>query len=523
MVVDPASGGGSAATHVAKDVGSPGLPALAGKSARRKWPRRLLIAVNVVVLALLLVGITGYGYVKWRFGQVKHTDVVGLSPAGPGSAPLTILMVGSDTRDLGKGGSAAFGNPQDVSGQRSDTIMLVRIVPATASIALLSVPRDLLVPVPGLGTTRINAAFGGGPDLLVQTVRQGLGIAINHFAVVNFDTFTQIADAIGGVYQYFPTPARDLFSGLTVTHAGCVLLKGPQALAFVRSREYQYFLDGSWQYQLVPESDLARIQRQQDFIKLALKKAADVAPYNPLTLNRVLSGVASSLTVDTSFSSSLMLNLALDLRHSNVSGVPTWTYPTVNSTEVPGALDPVPSEDEQVLHAFLTYGAPKASTTTTTGPALARSAISISVLNGSGTADQATQAANALRAAGFEVRSTGDASAFNYTQSVIEYGPDGSAAARIVQKTVPGGATLQEVTSLTGNDLVLVTGRSYGGTTTMQAAAPVPATGLVLAVATRLTGTVAPAPVSTDSSSYYDGRYIPPGLEPGQVPETCPS
>ena len=110
-------------------------------------------------------------------------------------------------------------------------------------------------------------------DLLVQTVQQDLGIKINHFAVVDFSTFVQIADSIGGVYQYFPAPARDIFSNLVVAHAGCVLLKGSQALAFVRSREYQYYLNGTWQYQLVPESDLARIQRQQAFIKLALKKA----------------------------------------------------------------------------------------------------------------------------------------------------------------------------------------------------------------------------------------------------------
>ena len=91
------------------------------------------------------------------------------------------------------------------------------------------------MPIAGMGTTRINAAFNSGPDLLVKTVEQDLGIDVNHFVVVNFDTFTQIADSIGGVYQYFPAPARDLYSGLTVLHPGCVLLKGGAALSFVRS------------------------------------------------------------------------------------------------------------------------------------------------------------------------------------------------------------------------------------------------------------------------------------------------
>ncbi len=193
-----------------------------------------------------------------------------------------------------------------------------------------------------MGTTRINAAFDSGPDLLVSTVERDLGIEVNHFMVVNFYSFTEISDAIGGVYQYFPTPARDLYSDLSVPRAGCVLLKGSQALAFVRSREYQYYLDGSWQYQLVPESDLARIQRQQDFIKLAIKKAEQVAPTNPVALNSVIAGIAGSLTVDDNLSGSQMLSLASVLRHANAAGIPEWTYPTVNSVEVAGPSTPCP-------------------------------------------------------------------------------------------------------------------------------------------------------------------------------------
>lgn len=264
----------------------------------------MLIVANVVVLAMLALGASAYGYVQWRLGQVNRIVVNGLTAVPKPGAPITVLAVGSDTRNLGKGASAIFGSTDSVTGQRSDTIMLVRIVPATSSVAIMSIPRDLLVPIAGMGTTRINSAFNSGPDLLVSTIQQDFGINVNHFMVVNFYSFTQIADSIGGVYQYFPTPARDLYSDLSVPKAGCVLLKGSQALAFVRSREYQYYLDGTWQYQLVPESDLARIQRQQDFIKLAIKKAEQVAPTNPVALNGVIAGVAGSLTVDDHFSSS---------------------------------------------------------------------------------------------------------------------------------------------------------------------------------------------------------------------------
>ena len=329
----------------------------------------MLIGANIVVLAMLALGVSAYGYVQWRLGQVNRVAVNGLAPAPKPGGPLTVLAVGSDTRSLGKGASSIFGSTENVSGQRSDTIMLLRIVPATSSVAIMSIPRDLLVPIAGMGTTRINAAFDSGPDLLVSTVEHDLGIDVNHFMVVNFYSFTEIADAIGGVYQYFPTPARDLYSDLSVPQAGCVLLKGSQALAFVRSREYQYYLNGTWQYQLVPESDLARIQRQQDFIKLAIKKAEQVAPTNPVALNSVIAGIAGSLTVDDNLSSSQILSLASVLRHANAAGIPEWTYPTVNSVEVPGALDPVPAADEQMVQQFLNYGLPPAKTAS--GPASA--------------------------------------------------------------------------------------------------------------------------------------------------------
>lgn len=533
MADKPASGGGRRAAPGPRG----GLGLLAAK-AKKRWPRRLLIGVNVVVVALLALGASGYGYVHWRFGQVKRIDVSGLTGAGPGaSPPLTIMVVGSDTRDLGKGGSSSFGNSEDVTGQRSDTIMLVRVVPATSSVALLSIPRDLLVQLPGQGTTRINAAFGGGANLLVQTVQQDLGVQVNHFAVVNFDTFTQISNSIGGVYQYFPAPARDLFSNLVVPQAGCVLLKGSQALAFVRSREYQYYLDGSWQYQLVPESDLARIQRQQDFIKLALKKAENVGPTNPVALNSVISGITSSLTVDSGFSSSLMINLALAMRHANVAGIPSWTYPTVNSTEVSGALDPVPSADQQVVSQFLNYGMPPQKTPpATAASAVAPSSITVSVLNGSGVADQAEAAADSLRKDGFIVSSTGDAANFNYSQSVVEYGSNGLAAAQALQAQVGGGATLQQVTTVTGDTLVLITGQGYAAanghssyTTTVALKTAGPAildsSAILASVVTSApsSSSSTSVPVEPDSSSYYHGQYIPPGLQPGQVPPTCPS
>jgi LCP family protein required for cell wall assembly len=449
----PVRGGRTEAT---RELPSKRLPTL----ERRLWPRRTLIIANLVVLALIALGASAYGYVHWRLGQVHRVSVAGLKPAGQGAQsppsaagpPLTILAVGSDTRALGKGSSAIFGAAGAVTGQRSDSIMLLRVVPATSSIALLSIPRDLLVPVAGTGVTRINATFDSGPNLLISTIESDLGIDINHFIVVNFYTFTQIANALGGVYQYFPAPARDLFSDLSVPHAGCVLLKGSQALAFVRSREYQYYADGSWQYQLVPESDLARIQRQQDFVKLAIKKAEQVGPTNPLALNGVIGGVTSSLTVDSTFTDSLMLTLAKVLRHANAAGIPDWTYPTVNSVSVAGALDPVPSEDQAMVDQFLHYGLP------------------------------ATQAP-----ASGSPSTTASSSATGGSSAAVAHGAEGVAVSLALK---------------------LISATS--------------ATGLEASGTSPLTTTPADQ-VQVDSSSYYEGAYVPPGLQPGQVPPRCPA
>ena len=439
---------------------------------RRRWPRRTLIIANLVVLALIALGASAYGYVQWRLGQVHRIAVAGLKPAGqdaqspPSSAgpPLTILAVGSDTRALGKGSSAIFGAAGSVTGQRSDSIMLLRVVPATSSIALLSIPRDLLVPVAGMGVTRINATFGSGANLLISTIENDLGIDINHFVVLNFYTFTQIADALGGVYQYFPTPARDLFSDLSVPHAGCVLLKGSQALAFVRSREYQYYANGSWQYQLVPESDLARIQRQQDFVKLAVKKAEQVAPTNPLALNGVVAGITGSLTVDSTFTDSLMLSLAKVFRHANAAGIPDWTYPTVNSVEVAGALDPVPSEDQAMVQQFLHYGLPATQSPASTSPAT--------------TASSSAAATSATA----------------------------SSAASGSSPAVPGGTAPAAVSlALKLISVSSPTGLEASGTSGTSSLTTTPAD-----------------QVQLDSSSYYEGAYVPPGLQPGQVPPKCP-
>ncbi len=504
---------------------------------RRRWPRRTLIALNVLTALALIGAGSAYGYVQWRLGQIKRIPVAGLHAQGHSSQSVangsstpafTMLVIGSDTRNIN--GGTQFGGTSQVQGQRSDSIILLRVAPKTRSLALLSIPRDTLVPVPGYGTTRINTAFNSGsPSLLVTVLDQDFDIQINHVAVFNFDTFEAIANAVGGVEQYFPAPAQDAFSNLRIPAAGCYNLSGAQALAFVRSREYQYYLNGEWNYQLYPESDLARIQRQQAFVKALARKAEKVAPTNPIALNGVIAGITKNLTVDTGFSNSQLFSLAETFRSANLSTIQSYTYPTVNSTSVPGALDPDTTQGSSVIQQWLNVGQPapkpaaanpqSAPVQITVNPASVR----VEVLNGSGIGGQAAQVGQDLSGLGYNTTVSGDAPDFGQATTEIEYAPDSLAAAKQLQSQLAGTSTLLPDSGLTPTpyNLEVVTGTNFNGVNGTSGS-----TSASTAAATTTTTVASPAydgtqTVNPESSSVYDGVYIPPGLSPGQTPQTC--
>src|SRR3546814_482875 len=157
---------------------------------------------------------------------------------------------------------------------RSDTMMILRVDPASTRAALLSLPRDLWVPIPGHGNGRINEAIElGGPELLVDTIKGYLGIPINHYAQVDLHGFGRLVEAIDGVEIYFQNPVRDQRSGLDVPEPGCITLDARNALGFVRSRAYQEYVDGRWRTD--PTGDLGRIRRQQQFIIAALERSVE--------------------------------------------------------------------------------------------------------------------------------------------------------------------------------------------------------------------------------------------------------
>jgi LCP family protein required for cell wall assembly len=276
------------------------------RSFRRSFTHRFVIAC-VVVLALVIAGvIAGNEAVDHELAQLPRTKVTALADDHQAQGG-NFLIVGSDSRQFvdSAAQAQAFGSPTQETGQRSDTLMVLHIDPTTKKALLVSFPRDLMVNIPGIGYSKINAAFNDGPDKVIETLKDNFNVDIQHYVEVSFDTFPKVVDAIGTVPVYFPTPARDLYTGLSVTQAGCVDLDGQSALAYVRSRHYEV-PDASdpTQFHEQTGSDIQRIARQQNFLRRLATIAAHKSSSDFLKALDLADAVVPNLKVDTNLSRS---------------------------------------------------------------------------------------------------------------------------------------------------------------------------------------------------------------------------
>jgi polyisoprenyl-teichoic acid--peptidoglycan teichoic acid transferase len=199
----------------------------------------------------------------------------------PAADAQTILVIGSDHRWTGQNGA------------RSDTVMLVRVDPHRKRIALLSIPRDLYVAIPGHGHDRINEAFHkGGERLLTRVVRETFGVKIDHFVEIDFRGFRRLIHDLGGLWlpvdqRYYNRNVGTLatnYASIDI-QPGYQKLSGDQALAFARYRH--------------DDSDLYRAARQQIVIREALRQSlAD--RLDLLRLRRLARDFAAATTSDIS-------------------------------------------------------------------------------------------------------------------------------------------------------------------------------------------------------------------------------
>ncbi len=426
----------------------------------------------------LLVGV-GYAYVQHKLDQIRRLDIAALGADAPGSV-MNVLLVGSDTRANLTGPEAVQFGQDLVEGQRSDTIMVLHIDPREQRAAIVSVPRDLYVPIAGTGySDRVNAAFTtGGADQLVATLQQTLGITIHHYMQVDFGGFKDIVDTVGGVTMYVPYPVRDGGSGLDLGRGGCVALDGDMALSWVRSRNMEFLINGTWQAD--GRGDLGRIERQQDFIRRMMKEALSAGVGSPLQLNRLISVGVRDVTFDSALSTKDLGALGRRFSSLDPDKIVLRTLPT-DPADIGGmsvlklqALQAQPMIDllngraplDSVAGPVGGTGPPTTapSVPSSTAPAsrVRASDVRVRVLNGVGTAGAAAKAATSLTGAGYAVADKGDAPALA-PRTTITYAAGQVAKAELLQSALLTPAVVREDPTLRSVDVNLLLGADYSG------------------------------------------------------------
>ncbi len=228
---------------------------------KRYWWRFTLGSFLIVAVVAAATATSILLYIGSIADALSHNDVYKRQlehklAAVNGGGPENILILGSDKR----------ANLEEEPG-RSDTTILLRLDPDTNAIAVMSIPRDLKVEIPGFGTEKFNAAYtDGGPKLTLQVVKELTGLPINHVVNVDFLGFVRAVDAIGCVYvdvdrRYYHSnvgvPASEQYSEINVK-PGYQLLCGKKALQYVRYRH--------------TDTDIVRSARQQDFLSAARQR-----------------------------------------------------------------------------------------------------------------------------------------------------------------------------------------------------------------------------------------------------------
>ena len=154
---------------------------------------------------------------------------------------------------------------------------------------------------------RINTAYvRDDPGRLIETIFRNFGLWPDHFIQIDFCAFKTIVDGLGGVAVPFSFPARDVNTGLNVPEAGCFTFDGDHALAYVRSRKYQY-MDESGKWKTDPVGDLGRVSRQQDFLRRVLSAALDRGVTDPAVARSLIEAAQDNVTVDRNLTVTRML------------------------------------------------------------------------------------------------------------------------------------------------------------------------------------------------------------------------
>ena len=301
--------------------------------------RKILI---VLMSAALIVGVAGTSYAYVLNSKFKNIAKVGVNlkekdrPDPDKGKALNIMLLGSDK---GKNLGTAQDNTtlaQDAKAAkwpngkyRSDTVMVVHISADRKHVYLVSVPRDSLLTIYDgdgnpTGKEKVNAAFSYyGPTGAVATIEHLSDLRMKHLAIIDWEGFKDMTDAVGGVPVFIPNSFTDPKQNKT-WEQGQQVLQGEEALQYVRTR-----------YGLI-NGDFDRIARQQNFLRALMKKILSGGTMkNPVRLFDTLESITRNLTVDSSWQPGDMRALALSLRGTTADNVTFMTLPVAGTSTDP--------------------------------------------------------------------------------------------------------------------------------------------------------------------------------------------
>jgi LCP family protein required for cell wall assembly len=450
------------------------------QSHRHPWLRRGSMVTAGVLAFVLVVSVLGYLKLNGNITRLDLSRALGQRPSDSASAdkvtglkPLNILVMGSDTRDLG---TDEFGKAQSFGGARSDTSLLVHLSGDRKSAVVVSIPRDSMTRAPldcknpnskvADGPLRIwNANFTlGGPACVLRTLEGNTGIRIDHFMVLNFVGFKEMVDALGSVEVCVPTAVDDAKSKLKLP-AGRSQVSGDQALAFVRVR-----------YSLGDGSDIGRINRQQAFLSAMVQKATSSnLLLRPDKLFRFLDAATRSLTTDPQLGNlNALREVAQSVNGLQSSQIRFVTVPIENYAPDKNRVQWSPAAAAlwtSIRQDGPLPGTPLPPGPTPTGTATATATIvpvltirpdkiTVHISNASGVTGRARQAAEDLRIQGFNI--IGFSTGSNPTSGVtVAYSSPYFQEARTVAAAFPGATLVRDEGAGTIIQVTLGSGSPY--------------------------------------------------------------
>ncbi|TSD97411.1 LytR family transcriptional regulator [Skermania sp. ID1734] len=429
----------------------------------------------MAALAVLALVITGLGWHSLDSLRSNIAVAAGLGLGGADDGAVDILLVGLDSR------TDAHGNPLsdseramlhagDEVSSSTDTIILVRVPNNGKSATAISIPRDSYVNVPGIGNTKINAAYGAtkeakrlelvkegipedqaeeeatkaGREALVKAVADLTGVTVDHYAEIGLLGFVLLTNAVGGVDVCLNNPVYEPLSGANFP-AGEQTLNGPQALSFVRQRHD------------LPRGDLDRIVRQQVFMASLVRKVLSAKTLSdPSKLSQLSDAISRSVVLDSDWD---ILNFAEQLQDLAGGQVKFETIPVA---DINGETDDGESVVKVNKQAVRDYVASLADNSDSAAASVDPNSVTVDVANATDTDGLASRVSQALTDKGFHEGTVGNSTGQSVSHTEVLAASSDDAGAKAVADAL-GGVSVDADGSVPSGTVRVVLASDYHG------------------------------------------------------------